>query len=213
MKVKIKKKEETKQYNVINSWADVTLEKWVQIIKIKDGLNSEQAKETIKALSDIPEKLIKELSIIDVAIILKNIYELQAKEDTELKRIIEIDGVEYGFHPKLDDITLGEYADLETFIKNGLENHLPEIMAILFRPVQEKKNNKYTIEAYDGDLTIRAEIMNKMSAEQVQNALVFFWTFVKEFLMILPSSLMEQAEKMAKMQHPATSQISGAGLV
>lgn len=213
MKVKIKKKEETKQYNVINSWADVTLEKWVQIIKVKDGLNSEQAKETIKALSDIPEKLIKELSIIDVAIILKNIYELQAKEDTELKRIVEIDGVEYGFHPKLDDITLGEYADLETFIKNGLENHLPEIMAILFRPVQEKKNNKYTIEAYDGDLTIRAEIMNKMSAEQVQNALVFFWTFVKEFLMTLPSFLMEQAEKIAKMQHPTTSQINGVGSV
>lgn len=43
----------------------------MQIIKVKDGLNSEQAKETIKALSDIPEKLIKELSIIDVAIILK----------------------------------------------------------------------------------------------------------------------------------------------
>ena len=213
MKVKIKKKEETKQYNVINSWSDVTLEKWVQIIKAKDGLNSEQAKETIKALSDIPEKLIKELSIIDVAIILKNIYELQAEENTELKRIVEIDDVEYGFHPKLDDITLGEYADLETFIKNGLENHLPEIMAILFRPVQEKKNNKYTIEAYDGDLTIRAEIMNKMSAEQVQNALVFFWTFVKEFLMILPSFLMEQAEKIAKMQHPTTSQINVVGSV
>ena len=213
MKVKIKKKEETKQYNVINSWSDVTLEKWVQIIKAKDGLNSEQAKETIKALSDIPEKLIKELSIIDVAIILKNIYELQAEENTELKRIVEIDGVEYGFHPKLDDITLGEYADLETFIKNGLEDHLPEIMAILFRPVQEKKNNKYTIEAYDGDLTIRAEIMNKMNAEQVQNALVFFWTFVKEFLMILPSFLMEQAEKIAKMQHPTTSQINGVGSV
>tara|TARA_Y100000401_G_C8302499_1_gene214989 strand:- start:585 stop:1226 length:642 start_codon:yes stop_codon:yes gene_type:complete len=213
MKVKIKKKEETKQYNVINSWADVTLEKWVQIIKVKDGLNSEQAKETIKALSDIPEKLINELSIIDVAIILKNIYELQAEENTELKRIIEIEDIEYGFHPKLDDITLGEYADLETFIKNGLENHLPEIMAILYRPVQEKKNNKYTIEAYDGDLTIRAEIMNKMSAEQVQNALVFFWTFVKEFLMTLPSFLMEQAEKIAKMQHPTTSQINGVGSV
>ena len=213
MKVKIKKKEETKQYNVINSWSDVTLEKWVQIIKAKDNLNSEQAKETIKALSDIPEKLINELSIIDVAIILKNIYELQAEENTELKRIIEIEDIEYGFHPKLDDITLGEYADLETFIKNGLENHLPEIMAILYRPVQEKKNNKYTIEAYDGDLTIRAEIMNKMTAEQVQNALVFFWTFVKEFLMTLPSFLMEQAEKIAKMQHPTTSQINGVGSV
>ena len=213
MKVKIKKKEETKQYNVINSWSDVTLEKWVQIIKAKDNLNSEQAKETIKALSDIPEKLINELSIIDVAIILKNIYELQAEENTELKRIIEIEDIEYGFHPKLDDITLGEYADLETFIKNGLENHLPEIMAILYRPVLEKKNNKYTIEAYDGDLTIRAEIMNKMTAEQVQNALVFFWTFVKEFLMTLPSFLMEQAEKIAKMQHPTTSQINGVGSV
>ena len=35
--------------------------------------------------------------------------------------------VEYGFHPDLDSITLGEYADIETFIKNGIEKNLPEL--------------------------------------------------------------------------------------
>ena len=62
---------------------------------------------------------------------MSRIAELQQKQDTKLKRIIEIDGIEYGFHPDLDSITLGEYADLETFIKNGIEKNLPEVMAVL----------------------------------------------------------------------------------
>jgi len=31
MKVKIKKAGKTKDYNLINSWSDVTLEKWVKL--------------------------------------------------------------------------------------------------------------------------------------------------------------------------------------
>ena len=129
-----------------------------------------------------------------------------------MKRIIEIDGKEYGFHPKLDDITLGEWADIETFIKNGLEKHLPELMAILYRPVLEKKNDIYTIEAYDGDISIRSEEMKKMSAEQVQSALVFFYNFVSELLKILLSYLMEQIPTKQKNELIQALQKNGATL-
>ena len=33
------------------------------------------------------------------------ISDLQSKQDSSLKRIIEIDGKRYGFHPDLDEIT------------------------------------------------------------------------------------------------------------
>mgnify|MGYP003662476350 CR=1 FL=1 len=198
MKVKIKKKGKVKEFKLINSWEEVTLEKWLQL-ELKTDSKTEEATETIAALSNIPKKLIKELALKDVAVLMSKISELQQKQDTELKKIIEIDGIEYGFHPDLDSISLGEFADIETFIKGGIENHLPEICAVLYRPIKEKKNDIYIIDAYDGDIRLRTEEMKKMSAEQVQSALRFFFVLGKEFYKILPLYLMEQLKEM-KMQ-------------
>ena len=199
MKVKIKKEGKVKQFKLISSWEEVTLEKWLKLVNFNEGTKSKEAEETIAALSNIPKKLIKELALKDVAIIMSKLAELQQKQNSSLKKIIEINGKEYGFHPDLDEITLGEYADIETFIKNDIENNMPELMAILYRPVLEKGDNGvYTIEAYDGNISIRAEEMKKMSAEQVQASLVFFWTFGKELCEILPSFLMEMLNNMKK---------------
>ena len=165
-------------------------------IKIKQEGQKKEAEETIAAMSDIPKQLINQLSLKDVAVIMEKIAELQAEQNSSLKKIIEIDGVEYGFMPDLDSITLGEYADLETFIKMGIEQHLPEVMAVLYRKVTEKTDSGvYTIEKYGGDLTIRAEQMKKMTAEQVQSALVFFYNFVNASFLTLESFLtMKQKE-------------------
>ena len=199
MKVKIKKQGKTESFNLINSWSDVNLSTWLKLIDFETGTKTEEATETIAALSDIPKQLVKELALSDVAAIMSKIGELQAKQDTELKRIIEVNGVEYGFHPDLDSITLGEYADIETFIKNGIDTNLPELMAILYRPIKEKKNDIYIIDAYDGDITMRTEEMKLMSAEQVQASLFFFYNFAKELSMIMPSYLMDKQKEM-KMQ-------------
>ncbi len=199
MKVKIEKGKKTKEYKLINSWEDVTLEKWLKLIDFNSLSKAEEAQQVISALSTIPKKLVNELSLKDVALMMEKLAELQAEKNSSLKKIIKLEGVEYGFHPDLEEITLGEYADLETLIKLGLEKHLPEIMAILFRPVVEKKNDIYTIAAYDGKTKIRSEIMKKMSAQQVQNALVFFWILGSELSLILPSFLM-QITKETKQQ-------------
>ena len=195
MKVKIKKLGKTESFSLINSWSDVTLSTWLQLIDFETGTKTEEATETIAALSDIPKKLIKELSLSDVAVIMSKVGELQAKQDTKLKRIIEINGVEYGFHPDLDSISLGEYADIEQFIKNGIDKQLPELMAVLYRPIKLKKNDIYIIEPYDGDIRLRAEEMKLMSAEQVQSALVFFYTLGKVLSEILPLYLMERLKE------------------
>tara|TARA_R110000764_G_scaffold28708_1_gene67584 strand:- start:49 stop:690 length:642 start_codon:yes stop_codon:yes gene_type:complete len=211
MKVKIKKGGKTQTYNLIDSWSDVTLEKWIRVMDVETGSKTEQAEETIAALSNVPKKLVKELALRDVAIIMGKVAELQSKQDTVLKKVIEIDGVEYGMHPDLSEITLGEYADIETFIKEGLEKKLPELMAVLFRPIKEKNGSAYTIKAYDGEITIRAEKMKKMSAEQVQNALVFFWHFAKELSEILPSYLMERTQEIVEELQTEISQNAGNG--
>jgi hypothetical protein len=212
MKIKIRKKGKTKEFKLINEWSDVTYEKWLKLIDSKTGSKTKEAQETIAALSDIPKQLINELSIKDVAVIMGRIAELQQKQDNSLKRLITLNNIEYGFHPDLDSITLGEYADVETYIKNGIEANLPELMAILYRPVTEKKNNIYTIAAYDGDIRMRTEEMRKMSAEQVQSALVFFWHLGKRLSEILPSYLMERLREMNQQLPQNLLPKNGGGL-
>ena len=199
MKVKIEKEGKKKTYKLINSWSEVSLEMWTKIIASETGSKTKEAEEIITSLSDIPKQLVNELAIRDVAIIMGKIAELQSEQGTLLKKVFEIDGVEYGMHPNLDDITLGEYADIESLIKEGLEQNMAELMAVLFRPITERNGEAYTIEAYDGDITLRAEEMKKMSAQQVQSCLVFFWRLGNEFLKTTPSALQERAKEMKKV--------------
>ena len=211
MKVKIKKEGKQETYNLINSWSDVNLETWLKVIDLETGSKTKEAEETIAALSDIPTNLVKELSIRDVAIIMSKIAKLQGEQDTVLKKVFEIDGVEYGMHPDLSELTLGEYADIESFIKAGLENNMPEIMSVLFRPIT-RNGEAYTIDAYDGNINKRAEQMKKMSAEQVQAALFFFSNLGKELLKILPSFLMERTQEIVEQLKTEVLPKNGGGL-
>jgi hypothetical protein len=211
MKVKIKKEGKKETYSLINSWSDVNLETWIKVLDLETGSKTKEAEETIAALSDIPYKLIKELSLRDVAIIMSKVAELQSEQGSELKKVFEIDGIEYAMHPDLSEITLGEYADIESFIKAGLEKNMPEIMAVLFRPTTERSGDAYTIQAYDGNITLRAEKFKKMSAEQVQAALFFFSNLGKELLRTLPSYLMERSQEIVEQLKTEILPKSGDG--
>ena len=209
MKVKIKKEGNTKEFNLIKTWSDVTLEKWVKLVDLHKGSRSNEALETITALSDIPKRLVNELGIQDIAIIMSKIAELQRSSDGSLRNVITVEGKDYGFHPNLEDITLGEWADIETFIKVGVEKQMPEIMAVLYRPIIERKNDKYVIEAYDGNIAIRAEEFKKMKAEEVQSAMVFFWSLGNELLKILPLYLQERIMQIEKTLKEKVLQTNG----
>jgi len=145
---------------------------------------------------------------------MNKIAELQKEEHTKLKTIIKVNDIEYGFHPNLEEITLGEYADLETYLKDGIENNITKIMAVLYRPIIEKEGDNYSIEAYGtSDLRMRAEKLKKMKAIDVNNSLVFFWTFVKELLKTLQQYLMEQNQKILNKVQMNNLPTDGVGLV
>ena len=139
MKAKITKGGKTKKYNIIDSWEDVTLDKWQRLVlgnKVSKA-KTKEAKDTIALLSDIPKKLIDQMSLKDVATIFEKVSNLQVKG--KLKKVFEIDGEEYGFLPDCDEISLGEWVDIETYLKDGLEKNIHKIMAVLFRPVTSKE--------------------------------------------------------------------------
>jgi len=84
---------------------------------------------------------------------------------------------------------------------------------VLFRPIVEKKNNLYTIEAYDGNIRMRAEEFKKMSAQQVQSSLVFFWSLGNELYKSIQLSSMEMLKEMKTLLPQNHSQKSGVGSV
>ena len=213
MKVKIKKQGKVKEFKLISKWSDVTMEKWLKLIDFKEGTKTKEAEETIAALSNIPKDLIKQLEIRDIAIIMEKVAEIQQEQDSSLKGVIEVNDKRYGFHPDLNSMTLGEWSDLETFIKDGIEKNMPQVMAVLYRPiVEETESGVYTIEAYDGDIAIRTEEMRKMSAEQVQSALVFFCNLGRVLSKTLESFSMDRLKEMKKQLPPNLLQKSGVTL-
>jgi hypothetical protein len=56
----------------------------------------------------------------------------------------KINGQEFGFIPNLDDMTAGEFADLDDYFQNAETWH--KMLAVLYRPVTKKLANAYDIE-------------------------------------------------------------------
>ena len=191
MKVKIEKDNKVQEFNLITEWKDVSLETYGKLIDYKEGNNSQEALHMIKAMSDIPKRYAKALRLSDVSTILSKVATIQALDKGAFEHIIRIDEVNYGFHPNLDEITLGEYADMEHFIGDDYMKNLDKIMAVLYRPITKRNGQQYSIEAYDGNIEERVKILKKMSAKQVQGALVFFWSFASVLLKSTQLYLME----------------------
>jgi hypothetical protein len=201
MNVNIKKDGKKHRYK-IKEWKDLTLDKWAELIAINKGSNVQEAIENVRVLSDIPKKLIEQLTIKDVAFILEKATVLQ--EEGKLKHKITMHGVDYGFHPNLELISIGEYADIVQRSEERLESNMHNIMAVLYRPILSEDKDNYTIAAYDSEkFEVRAEVFKKMKAKDVNSALVFFWTLGNELLNILPQFLETlQKELRSKMnQH------------
>jgi hypothetical protein len=117
----------------------------------------------------------------------------------------KLNNKEYGFHPQLDDLTLGEYIDLDTFI--GDWENIEKAMAVLYRPVVNKLKNKYTIEEYK--VGRDAEILD-MPMDAVLSSIFFLWNLGLDLSKTMMNYL-DKEETQALTQF-LNSQPNGAGI-
>lgn len=89
------------------------------------------------------------------------------------------EGIEYGFIPDFQKLTLGEYVDLENYIGKAKEWH--KAMAVLFRPVTQKIGELYDIEPYIGDSNSH-DVAKTFPASHFINCTVFFYNLSKLLL-------------------------------
>lgn len=133
-----------------------------------------------------------------------------------------LDGIEYGFIPNLDEMSSGEFVDLQKYENDYQAKpiNLYKMMSVLYRPIiQKAAYNHYQIADYDGRLN---EKFKDMPIDVALAGHVFFCDLGNDLLTYIQKSLEpERSVNISKMQkklHGALRRIfmgstkNGAGL-
>jgi len=131
-------------------------------------------------------RAMKAKSIRDITRILTDMF----NEKPELVKQFQMKGITYGFMPDIENMSFGEYIDLDTFI--GDHQNIHKAMAVLYRPITQSYKDKYTIEKYTGD---KYEDMVHMPMDAVLGSILFFYHLGMELSTAMLNSLEDQEEE------------------
>ena len=120
-------------------------------------------------------------------------------EKPPLTKSFQYNGKEYGFHPKLEDISLGEYIDLDTYLKEPYKE-AEKILGVLYRPITKKMFGRHDIENYDPDKHNGLGFQD-LGADIFMGCLLFFYRIVTDLQITFLKSL-EKEKKKDMMQNP-----------
>ena len=116
----------------------------------------------------------------------------------------KINNKEYGFHPQLDDLTLGEYVDLDTFI--GDWDNIEKAMSVLYRPIIAKLKGKYTISEYE--IGKEDELLD-MPMDAVLSSIFFFWNLGLDLSKTITDYLEEEEIEALMLDQTLTESMDG----
>lgn len=178
MKVKI---------NVPEDLSEITLGQYMKFLQLdfdKNSSNSFALQKMVEIFCDVDLKDIAEIKFSDVTSITNHLQDIFNQECKMIPQIA-LNGVKYGFIPNLDDMSLGEYIDLDNYFHDW--DTMDKAMAVLYRPIKYSKNGKYLIEEYKGSDNHME--MRDLPLNVVMGAKVFFYHIGIELLNHIPNFL------------------------
>ncbi len=206
------------QLKVPATQSDIQLHKYQKYAKIVQDAEGELAEDFIRAkileiFCGITLKQAYELPLKELDGVVTHILGLMA-EKTELQRRFTMTDpsgktVEFGFMPNMDEMSLGEYIDLEKYISNWEDMH--KALAVMYRPIIVGKGNFYEIEPYKGSDKY-ADIMKDAPVTVALGAMVFFYHLGKELLRVTNHFLQQEALEGLKSELNSLSQLNGDGI-
>lgn len=153
-----------------NSLNEITLGQYQEFYKLTESKDAKLVeRRMIEIFCKVPMKYVNQMKAIDVKEIIQILTQMLENKPS-LVNLFKMNGVEYGFIPDLDDMTFGEYVDLDTFI--GDTENLHRAMNVLYRPVKIKKNGRYQIVDYDSE---KFDDMLSMPMDAVISSILFFY--------------------------------------
>jgi hypothetical protein len=164
------------EVNVPSKLSEIPLHKYQKFLKIVDknidDPNADRfvAMKMLEIFCDIPAKYIYDYKIKDITKV-TDILTKMFEERPQLVKTFRIGDTEFGFIPNLEEMTFGEYIDLDTYI--GDWDNIQKAMGVLYRPITAKIKDRYQIQKYQGDNYEDAMLNTPMDA--VLSSVVFFY--------------------------------------
>jgi hypothetical protein len=195
------------EINVPTSLSEVTLGQYQKFLKIAEEnpegnfLNAKM----IEIFCGIPLSDSYKLKMSSVTAIIDILNELLSQTPKRVEQFT-MNGVQYGFIPDLDEMSLGEYVDLDGSASDWNNMHIA--MNVLYRKIKIKKSGKYNIVDYNVE---NPEKMKDMPLDAAIGSLFFFYNLGMELSKhtILSSS---NQEEMEAYQEQLISQTNGDGI-
>ena len=195
--------------SIPTSLNEITLEQYQHFISIaeKNEDNDFLQLKMLEIFCGVPLNVASNMSLKDVNEITNNLNQMFAKE-YKLQTIFKLGETNFGFIPNLDEISLGEFSDLDNYF--GKMDKMHNAMAVLYRPVIDKFKDKYTIQDYNGSITY-CDVMKKMPLDVVFGSMVFFYNLSNE---LLTSSMnyLEENPQVKALIDKHNSELSGDGI-
>jgi len=168
------------QIKVPTSLNEIPLKHYVDFLKVQEGSNDEEfvAQKMIEIfcgvrLADVAK--IKLTSLNEMVAHFSKLFE----EKPEFKQTFMIGGIEFGFIPNLEEITFGEYVDLESHLQSWETYN--KAMAVMYRPIKTRSKDKYELHEYVPSKH-HQELMQYSPLDVCIAASVFFYNLGNELL-------------------------------
>ena len=177
---------------VPESLSELTLERYANLMAVPEN-DPERGVKLLVAFLAITEKEARGMDLESVQRVMPYLYKLMDadQQDYGLQKLIAIDGVEYGFHPNMSNITVGEFVDLEYLCKD-LNANMTQFLSVVYRPLKTKGNGTYSIKSYRG--VKEHEHFKTVTMDVVMGVLNFFLHIGLNLSSVMPKSSSPQEE-------------------
>jgi hypothetical protein len=163
-----------------NSLSEIPLSRYQEFVAMKEKSNDEEliANKMIQIFCGLQLGEVAKIKLKDLNGLIKHFTEVFS-EKPQLIRNFKIKNIEFGFIPNLENISFGEYVDLEHHLKDWSTYH--KAMAVMFRPIKDKFKDKYSIIDYEPNEDMQ-DLMKFAPLDVAISASVFFWSLGSELL-------------------------------
>lgn len=179
---------------------DVTLRTYYKLKEIlAKGETKTSEFEVVECLTGCPVKTLKQLPFSDWLLVWEEANLHIGKLDGDanaIRPIIELNGIKFGL-PAVQDLTVGEFADLDIIMTSGnVDEKLADIAAVLYRPVIKQKGDKLILEPYDTDgFEERKALFMELPITCIRSANAFFLQSANSLLKNTADSLLKKEMK------------------
>ena len=166
---------------VPTSLHDIPLKQYQKFIKTfenaEDYTEDYAALKMLEIFCGVPYSEAIKFKVGDINRVVSKINDALAEKPSLINKF-KLGSTEFGMVTDLNDLTFGEFVDIENNITDWDNMH--KAMAVLYRPIVKKYKHKYEIEEYRGDNWYDA--MLNMPASVAVSAIVFFYNLETDLL-------------------------------